>query len=321
MKANKLWKLWRMRVFMLLAVVGPGFITANVDNDANGIYTYSFAGARYGYSLLWTMIPVTVALMVVQEMSSRMGAVTGKGLSDLIREEYGFRTTFFVMLALIITNFGNIVGEYTGSTRVNDVYGLGLVSRVVGGVSSFYDFDGLGSTVGISNPAGSYINRYGYLPFGETTTLTAAISNLFQFAGKLGVTTGGNGLTQMRLRNYSTTTGQFVSDDPKGLAAGYPAPDGKLVFDKLSSVYLSGNKTRDDAPNHIRVERRVAREVGESWVAMCPAHVYELAGENGDGTVTVELTPSNCVQCGAITAKGGRLTPPEGGSGPEYKLV
>src|SRR5947208_13552924 len=95
---------WKTRLLVLLAVIGPGFITANVDNDANGIYTYSFAGARFGYSLLWTMIPVTIALIVVQEMSSRMGAVTGKGLSDLIREEYGFRTTFFLMLALVVTN-------------------------------------------------------------------------------------------------------------------------------------------------------------------------------------------------------------------------
>ncbi len=105
------------------------------------------------------------------------------------------------------------------------------------------------------------------------------------------------------------------------LAARYPAPDGKVVFDKLSSVYLSGNKTRDDAPNHIRVQRTVPREVAEAWMWMCPAHVYEIAGESDDGTVMVELTPSNCVQCGAITAKGGRLTPPEGGSGPEYTVM
>ncbi len=77
---------------MLLAVIGPGFITANVDNDAGGIFTYSQAGAQFGYSLLWTMIPITIALVVVQEMASRMGAVTGKGLSDLIREEFGFRS-------------------------------------------------------------------------------------------------------------------------------------------------------------------------------------------------------------------------------------
>jgi electron-transferring-flavoprotein dehydrogenase len=102
-------------------------------------------------------------------------------------------------------------------------------------------------------------------------------------------------------------------------ASRYPVPDGKLTFDKLSSVFASGNKTRDDQPNHIRVERRVPLEVAEMWVHMCPAQVYEVGTEGGDGTVTVQLAPSNCVQCGAITAKGGRLTPPEGGSGPEYK--
>ncbi len=104
-------------------------------------------------------------------------------------------------------------------------------------------------------------------------------------------------------------------------AARYPGPDGTLTFDKLSSVFLSGNKTRDDQPNHIRVERRVPRDVAELWVNMCPAQVYEIGTEGGDGTVTVNVAPSNCVQCGAITAKGGRLTPPEGGSGPEYSLT
>jgi electron-transferring-flavoprotein dehydrogenase len=102
-------------------------------------------------------------------------------------------------------------------------------------------------------------------------------------------------------------------------ARSYPAPDGKLTFDKLSSVFASGNRTRDDQPNHLRVQQSVPREVAEMWAHMCPAQVYEV-GE-GDGEVTVEITPSNCVQCGAITAKGGRLTPPEGGSGPEYTLT
>jgi electron-transferring-flavoprotein dehydrogenase len=102
-------------------------------------------------------------------------------------------------------------------------------------------------------------------------------------------------------------------------AKSYPAPDGKLTFDKLSSVFASGNKTRDDQPNHILVQRDVPKETADLWARMCPAQVYEAG--SGDGNVTVEITPSNCVQCGAITAKGGRLTPPEGGSGPEYTLT
>jgi electron-transferring-flavoprotein dehydrogenase len=100
-----------------------------------------------------------------------------------------------------------------------------------------------------------------------------------------------------------------------GRAKSYPAPDGKLTFDKLSSVFASGNKTRDDQPSHIVIQREVPQDVADLWERMCPAQVYE-ATETG-----VAVTPSNCVQCGAITAKGGRLTPPEGGSGPEYKLT
>ncbi len=103
-------------------------------------------------------------------------------------------------------------------------------------------------------------------------------------------------------------------------AKSYPTPDGTSTFDKLSSVYLSGNKSRDDAPSHIRIETRVPRDVAEMWVSMCPAQVYEIGREDA-GKVEVTVTPSNCVQCGAITAKGGRLTPAEGGSGPEYSLT
>jgi electron-transferring-flavoprotein dehydrogenase len=105
-----------------------------------------------------------------------------------------------------------------------------------------------------------------------------------------------------------------------GRSAPYPAPDGTLTFDKLSSVYLSGNATRDDAPNHIRLTTRVPRDVAEMWTWMCPAQVYEVGPEDA-GKVEVVVTPSNCVQCGAITAKGGRLTPAEGGAGPQYSLT
>jgi electron-transferring-flavoprotein dehydrogenase len=106
-----------------------------------------------------------------------------------------------------------------------------------------------------------------------------------------------------------------------GRARRYPQPDGKYIFDKLSSVFASGNRTRDDQPSHLRVETRVRRPVAEAWAWMCPANVYEVGRDLGDGMVSVVVTPSNCVQCGAITAKGGRLTPPEGGSGPEYTVT
>jgi NRAMP (natural resistance-associated macrophage protein)-like metal ion transporter len=113
---------WRSRLALTLAVIGPGFITASVDNDAGGIATYSVAGAQFGYSLLWVMIPTTIALVMIQEMSARMGAVTGKGLSDLIREEFGFRVTFFLMLALVVTNFGNIVAEFAGVASALELF-------------------------------------------------------------------------------------------------------------------------------------------------------------------------------------------------------
>src|SRR5881397_3900094 len=116
-------KTWRSRILFFLAIVGPGFITANVDNDAGGIFVYSQAGAQFGYSLLWTMIPITIALVVIQEMASRMGAVTGKGLSDLIREQFGLRLTFFVMIALVITNFGNVVAEFAGIASSLELFG------------------------------------------------------------------------------------------------------------------------------------------------------------------------------------------------------
>jgi NRAMP (natural resistance-associated macrophage protein)-like metal ion transporter len=120
----KFLKRWKGRTLVILAVVGPGIITANVDNDAGGILTYSQAGAQYGYLLLWTMIPITLALIVIQEMSARMGAVTGKGLSDLIREEFGLRITFLMMLGILIINFGNVVTEFIGIATSLELFGL-----------------------------------------------------------------------------------------------------------------------------------------------------------------------------------------------------
>jgi len=119
-----MWKSWRVRILLIVAVLGPGFITANVDNDAGGILTYSQAGAQYGYALLWTMIPITIALIVVQEMCARMGAVTGKGLSDLIREEFGLRMTFVMMILLVVVNFSNVITEFTGIAGSVGLFGV-----------------------------------------------------------------------------------------------------------------------------------------------------------------------------------------------------
>jgi Mn2+/Fe2+ NRAMP family transporter len=121
---------WKTQILIFFAVVGPGFITANVDNDANGILTYSQAGAQFGHQLLWTLIPVTLALIVIQEIAARMGAVTGKGLSDLIREEFGFRITFFMMIGILIINFGNVVGEFAGIAGSLELFGVKRIYSV-----------------------------------------------------------------------------------------------------------------------------------------------------------------------------------------------
>ncbi|MFZ3209289.1 MAG: Nramp family divalent metal transporter [Geobacteraceae bacterium] len=111
-------------IMLFLAILGPGIITANVDNDAGGITTYSLAGAHFGYSLLWVMLPTTIALVVIQEMCARMGAVTGKGLSDLIRESFGVKVTFYVMIALLLTNMGNAVSEFAGIAASMEIFGI-----------------------------------------------------------------------------------------------------------------------------------------------------------------------------------------------------
>jgi Mn2+/Fe2+ NRAMP family transporter len=114
----------KYRMLAFLSILGPGFITANVDNDPGGILTYSQAGAQFGYMLLWTLVPTTIALIVVQEMAARMGAVTGKGLSDLIREEFGLRATFVTMAILGVADFGNIAAEFAGIASGMGVFGV-----------------------------------------------------------------------------------------------------------------------------------------------------------------------------------------------------
>jgi NRAMP (natural resistance-associated macrophage protein)-like metal ion transporter len=127
----------RWKKFLLFfSVMGPGIITANIDNDAGGITTYSVAGARFGYGLLWTLIPTTVALVVIQEMVARMGVVTGKGLSDLIRERYGVRTTFYLMLGLLIANFGTTVADFAGWAASMEILGFSkYVMLPIGAIS------------------------------------------------------------------------------------------------------------------------------------------------------------------------------------------
>jgi len=114
---------WK-KLLVFVAIIGPGIITASIDNDASGITTYSVAGARYGNMMLWTLIPTTIALVVIQEMAARMGVVTGKGLSDLIRENYGVKATFFMMIILLIANFGTTVAEFAGWAASMEVFGL-----------------------------------------------------------------------------------------------------------------------------------------------------------------------------------------------------
>jgi NRAMP (natural resistance-associated macrophage protein)-like metal ion transporter len=116
--------IWWVRIGAFMAVVGPGIITANVDNDAGGITTYSISGASFGYTLLWSLIPITIALIVVQEMASRLGTYTGKGFADLIREKWGIRVTFYLMMALLVVNLANTMAEFAGWAEALQIFGI-----------------------------------------------------------------------------------------------------------------------------------------------------------------------------------------------------
>ncbi len=123
-RARGRWGHFWLRARLFLAILGPGIITANVDNDAGGITTYSQAGARFGLATLWLFVPLCLALIVVQEMSNRMGVVSGKGLSDLIRERFGVKPTFYLMIALLVTNLGNILAEFAGIAAAGEIFGI-----------------------------------------------------------------------------------------------------------------------------------------------------------------------------------------------------
>jgi electron-transferring-flavoprotein dehydrogenase len=166
----------------------------------------------------------------------------------------------------------------------------------------------------------TYRSRNMRQPFAKGFLVGGAIANMMEISG--GRVPGGHWPT-----HDDATVPVFI-----GPERDYPKPDGKKTFDKLSSVFASGNATRDDAPNHIRIQDKVPLEVALMWQNMCPAQVYEVPDDqleaatkdgklDGKHEVKLQVTPSNCVQCGAITAKGGRLTPPEGGDGPNYQLT
>lgn len=123
MKSNEIKLLWK-KFIVLLGIIGPGLITANIDNDAGGIATYSLAGAKTGYRLLWVLTPITIALIMVQEMSARMGVVSGKGLADLIREKFGLKITFYTLVFLIFADLGNTMAEFAGIASAGEIFGI-----------------------------------------------------------------------------------------------------------------------------------------------------------------------------------------------------
>src|SRR3974390_2113899 len=136
---GKLISRFRYHLAVFFAVVGPGFITAVVDNESGGIFTYSAAGARYGYLPLWSLVPITLVLIVTQEMCSRMGAVTGKGLSDLIREEFGLRVTFLMMSLLVFVNLTNVMAEFAGVASSLELFHVSrYISVPIAGVAVWF---------------------------------------------------------------------------------------------------------------------------------------------------------------------------------------
>jgi NRAMP (natural resistance-associated macrophage protein)-like metal ion transporter len=278
----KLLKSWKARIAITLAVVGPGFITANVDNDAGGIFTYSQAGAQFGYSLLWTMIPITIALVVVQEMCARMGAVTGKGLSDLIREEFGFRVTFLLMFALIITNFGNVVAEFAGVASSLELFGVSRfvvvpvaaavvwllvvrgtyesVEKIFLAASGFYvcyiiagllahpDWKAAAMAT-VSRPAATGLRKYGYL-FMVIGLVGTTIAPWMQFYLQASIVEKGVTVRQYRTSRWDVILGCLFTD----IIAWF------IIVACAATLYAAGRTDIKDAADAAQALRPLAGE-------------------------------------------------------------
>jgi electron-transferring-flavoprotein dehydrogenase len=222
---------------------------------------------------------------------------------------------------------GMIVGDSAGFVNVPALKGIhyAMKSGMLAGETAF-DAVRPGRTAWAPGALDGYDagvrESYIWTDLQRVRNMRPAFRNGF-VRGALVAGTALNTLGKLPPRDRTLERDAEIAVDIGTRSSRYPKPDNELVFDKLSSVYLSGNKTRDDAPSHIRVDRRVRREVAETWVNLCPAQVYAvgLDASPAGTVVNVEVTASNCVQCGAISAKGGRLTPPEGGDGPEYTLM
>jgi Mn2+/Fe2+ NRAMP family transporter len=273
---------WRTRIALFLAVVGPGFITANVDNDAGGIFTYSQAGAQFGYTLLWTMIPITIALIVVQEMASRMGAVTGKGLSDLIREEFGFRITFFVMLTLVVTNFGNVVAEFAGIASSLELFGwskyivvplaavvvwamvvrgtYASIEKIFLAASGFYvcyiiagllahpDWKAAAFAT-VTRPEAAHIRNYGYV-YMVIGLVGTSISPWMQFYLQASVVEKGVTIRQYRTSRWDVILGCIFTD----VVAWF------IIVSCAATLYVAGRHNIADAADAAQALRPLAGE-------------------------------------------------------------
>jgi NRAMP (natural resistance-associated macrophage protein)-like metal ion transporter len=235
---------WKTQLVLFLAVLGPGIITANVDNDAGGILTYSQAGAQFGYTLLWTLIPITLALIVVQEMCARMGVVTGKGLSDLIREEFGLRITFIMMILLVVVNFGNVIAEFSGIAGSMELFHISKylsvpicallvwllvvkgdykgVEKVFLAASAFYlayIFAGFFShpawhtalLATVKLPSHSYWHKSGYI-YMTVAVIGTTISPWMQFYMQSSVVEKGTNVKQLGASRADVIVGSFFTD-------------------------------------------------------------------------------------------------------------